>query len=111
MGGWVVSDRPRPLYLRERDPVHIVQEAGWARGPVWTGQEYSPPTGIRFPDLKTRSESLFRLTVDRKFVENSCTPGSVVYCDVWAGYLNISCSEFVGQKFGLYIFIWCISVK
>ena len=34
---WVVNATPRPLYPRERDPVHIVQEAGWAPGPVWTG--------------------------------------------------------------------------
>jgi hypothetical protein len=34
--GWVVSTTPRPLYSRER-PVPIVQEAGWAPGPVWTG--------------------------------------------------------------------------
>jgi hypothetical protein len=26
----------------EKDPVPIVQEAGWAPGPVWTGAEYLP---------------------------------------------------------------------
>ena len=25
--------------LPEKDPVPIVQEAGWATGPVWTGAE------------------------------------------------------------------------
>jgi hypothetical protein len=35
---------PRPLY-----PVPIVQEAGWAQGPVWTSAENLTPTGIRFP--------------------------------------------------------------
>jgi hypothetical protein len=29
---WVDSATPRPLYSRERDPVLIVQEAGWASG-------------------------------------------------------------------------------
>jgi len=29
------------------DPVPIVQEAGWASGPVWTGAENLAPTGIR----------------------------------------------------------------
>ena len=24
---WVGNDKPRPFYLRERDPVHMVQEA------------------------------------------------------------------------------------
>ena len=30
-----------------KDPVPIVQEAGWAPGPVWTGAENLVPTGIR----------------------------------------------------------------
>ena len=37
--GWVASVTPRPLYPQERDPVPILQEAGW----VWTGEEISPP--------------------------------------------------------------------
>lgn len=28
--GWVVKDTHRPLYHRERNPMHIVQEPGWA---------------------------------------------------------------------------------
>jgi hypothetical protein len=44
MGGVVVVNAtPRPLYPRERDPVPILQEAGWALGPVWTGAENPPP--------------------------------------------------------------------
>ena len=31
--------RHHPLYRRERVPVPIVQEAGWAPGPVWAGAE------------------------------------------------------------------------
>jgi hypothetical protein len=30
---------PGPLCPLERDPVSIVQEAGWASGLVWTGME------------------------------------------------------------------------
>jgi hypothetical protein len=30
-----------------KDPVPIVQEAGWAPGPVWTVAENVTPTGIR----------------------------------------------------------------
>ena len=40
----MVNSTPRPLYPRERDLVHIVQEAGWAPGPVWTGEENLAPT-------------------------------------------------------------------
>ena len=36
---WVVNVTPRPPYSLETDPVPIVQEAGWALGPVWTGAE------------------------------------------------------------------------
>ena len=44
-----------------KDPVHIVQEAGWVPGPVWTGAENLAPTGIRSPDRPARSQSLNRL--------------------------------------------------
>ena len=60
--GWVVSTTPRPLYPRERDPVPIVQEVGWAPEPVWTGAENLAPTVIRSPDRPARSESLYRLS-------------------------------------------------
>ena len=33
--GWVVSSTPRPHFTPGKDPVPIVQEAGWASGPVW----------------------------------------------------------------------------
>ena len=35
--GWVVSSTPRPYFTPGKDPVSILQEAGWALGPVWTG--------------------------------------------------------------------------
>jgi hypothetical protein len=31
---WVVNATPRPLYLRERDLVTIVEEDWWAPGPI-----------------------------------------------------------------------------
>jgi len=40
--------------------VPIVQEAGWATGPVWTGAENLATTGIRSPDRPTRGQSLYR---------------------------------------------------
>ena len=57
-GGWSTS---RPLYPC-KDPVPIVQEAGWAPGPVWTDAENLAYTGIRSPDRPARSESLCRLS-------------------------------------------------
>jgi hypothetical protein len=57
----VASPTPWRLYPREREPVPIVQEAGWAPGPVWTSAENLAPTAIRSPDRPARSESLYRL--------------------------------------------------
>jgi hypothetical protein len=44
------------------DTVRIVQEGGWAPGPVRTGAENLALTGIRSPDRPARSESLYRLS-------------------------------------------------
>ena len=44
-----------------KDPVPIVQEAGWASGPAWTGAENLAPTGLRSPDRPARRQSLYRL--------------------------------------------------
>jgi hypothetical protein len=42
-------------FTPENDPVPIVQEAGWAPGPVWTVSENLAPTGIRSPDRAAHS--------------------------------------------------------
>jgi len=52
----------RPLFTPRKDPVPIVQEAGWAPGPVWTGAENLDSTGIRTTDRPARSQSLYRLS-------------------------------------------------
>ena len=52
--GSVVSSMPWPYFTPGKDPVPIVQEAGWASGPVWTGGK-SSPTGIRSPERLARS--------------------------------------------------------
>jgi hypothetical protein len=48
--GWGVSVTPRLLSIPWKDPVPIVEKAGWAPGPVWTDEENFAPTGIRSPD-------------------------------------------------------------
>ena len=45
-----------------KDPIPIVQEAGWAPGPVWTGAENLAPNLIRSLDRPARGESLYRLS-------------------------------------------------
>jgi len=55
-----------------KDPVPIVQEAGWASGPVWTGSENLAPTGIRFPDRPVRSQSLYWLSYPDHYSPSAC---------------------------------------
>jgi len=42
----VVNATLRSFYLREEEPVPVLQEAGWAPGPVWTGEKISFLTGF-----------------------------------------------------------------
>ena len=58
--GWVVSITPRSHFTPGKDPVPIVQEAGWAPGPVRTGGKSRPPPG--FDPRPARSQSLYRLS-------------------------------------------------
>jgi hypothetical protein len=42
----VVNDTPQPLHLRERGPVSILQEVGWAPEYVLTDAKITPPQGF-----------------------------------------------------------------
>jgi hypothetical protein len=59
-GGWSVTRPGR--FTPGKDPVPIVQEAGWAPGPVWTCAKNLPSPRIRYPDRPARSQSLYRLS-------------------------------------------------
>ena len=59
--GWVVSSTPRPHFTPGKDPVRILQEAGWAPGPVWMGGK-SRPHRDSIPDRPVRSQLLFQLS-------------------------------------------------
>ena len=58
---WVVSSTPRPHFTPREVPVPILQEAGWASGPFWTGGK-SRPHRDSIPDRPARSQSLYRLS-------------------------------------------------
>ena len=60
--GWGVSVTPRSLFNPGKVPVPIVQEAGWAPGPVWTGAENLAPSRIWSPNRPARTQSLYRLS-------------------------------------------------
>ena len=55
--GWLVSSTPRP----RKDPVPILQEAGWAPGPVWKHRKPRPHRDL-IPDRPDCSQSLYRLS-------------------------------------------------
>ena len=51
---WSTPRPPQYPPPPERDPVIIIQEAGWVPGPVWAGAENLFPTGIWSPDRPAR---------------------------------------------------------
>jgi hypothetical protein len=61
-----------------KEPVPIVQEAGWAPGSVWVGAENLAPTGIRSPELPARSAVAIPTELSRAFTNEreSCYRGA-----------------------------------
>ena len=51
---WVVSSTPRPHFTPGKGQVPILQEAGWAPGPVWSGGKPRPQRDS-IPDRPVRS--------------------------------------------------------
>ena len=60
-GGEGSASRPGRSLTPEKEPVPIVQEAGWAPEPVWTGAENLAPNRDSIPKRPARSQSLYRL--------------------------------------------------
>ena len=59
-GGW---STPRPGHFTPgKDPVPIVEDAGWASELVWTGAENFAHNRFRTSDRPACSESLYRLS-------------------------------------------------
>ena len=78
----VVSSTPRPHFTPREDPVHILQEAGWAPGPVWTGGKSRPHQDSN-PDRPAGSQSLYRLSyVAHNFI--------YVYIHTYTLYYNLA---------------------
>jgi len=59
--GWVVSSTPWPNFTLGKEPVPILQEVGWAPGPVWTGRK-SRPHRDSILDRPARTQSLYWLS-------------------------------------------------
>jgi len=60
-GGEWSATRPGRTLPPGKEPVPILQEAGWAPGPVWTGGK-SRPHRDSIPNRPARSQSIYRLS-------------------------------------------------
>jgi hypothetical protein len=88
-----------------KNPVPIVQEAGWTSEPVWIDAENLGPTRIRSSDLPSRSESLYRL----------CHPGyhpKIIYRFIISKFNLINLFEYLFIYLFIYLFhIYQINVS
>ena len=75
--GWVVSSTPRPHFTPGKDPIPILQEAGWAPGPLRMGGK-SRPRRDSTPDRPAHSQSLYRLSY----------PAHIRRCRFWNIFKN-----------------------
>jgi len=74
MEGWgVVNAKPRPLYSRGRDPVPIVQDAVWAREPVWAGAQNLAPRRDSIPGPPSPWRVAIPTTILRPTTQPSCS--------------------------------------
>ena len=89
---WIVCSTPHPgCFTSGEDTRYIIQEAGWAPGPVWAGAENFTPTGVRSSDRLAGSELLYRLSysdtylitlnINYEFGLVLCSVGSLVLLD------------------------------
>jgi len=82
----VVSSTPRPHFTSGKEPVTILQEAGWALGPVWTGGN-SCPHRDSIPDGSAFSRPLYQLSYRAhnitnvvRYYSSLCPNIVIIYC-------------------------------
>ena len=78
----MVSSTPLPHFTPGQDLVPILQGAGWAPGPVWTGGK-SRPHRDSIPDRPARSQSLYRLSYR---AHNNIRYFHIFMCICWFRY-------------------------
>jgi len=66
------SNTPRPHFTHGKEPVPIVQEAGWASGPGWTSGK-SRPHRDSIPDRPARSSVTIPTELPSPLIENYST--------------------------------------
>ena len=81
-GGEWSAARPDRTLPPGKDPIPILEGAGWAPGPVWTGGK-SRPHRDSIPDRPARSQSLYRPiypahTVDKVVLSKALTKRTII---------------------------------
>ena len=101
----MVSSTPRLHFTPGKDPVPILQEAGWAPGPVSTGGK-SRPHRDSFPDRPARSQSLYRLSYPAHIIYYIIIYNNYIYICVYSiqRYCNLKrLSVTVSNKYSINI--------
>src|SRR5215510_10243366 len=100
-GGWSAPRSGR--FTPGKDPVPIVQEAGWAPGPVWTCAKNRAPTGIFFYlTLMLISFSLY--CACSLFLYCACSLFLYCACSL---FLYCACSFFLYCACSLFLYCAC----
>ena len=85
---------PRPHFTPGKDPIPILQEAGWAPGPVWTAAKSRPhPDSI--PESVTQTSRIYTFP---HFITNLC------YFSVYPTFTNFGCTSYL-PFFSLFVFV------
>jgi len=71
---------PQPYFNPWKDSVLILQEAGWAPGPVWTGEKSRPHQDSN-PHHPAHSQSLYRLSYPAHF-DSELVQDKTFLCDI-----------------------------
>ena len=79
--GRVVSSTLRPHFTPGKEPVPILQEVGWAPGPVWTGEK-SRPHWDSMPDRPACSQSPYRLSYPAHIMTNVSTVNLILHATI-----------------------------
>ena len=91
--GWVVSSTPRPHFTPGKDSVPILQKAGWAPGPVWTGGK-SRPHRDSTPDRPARSSVTISTelpgTLWRLREQTGCLTETAVWLLQWVLIISVT---------------------
>jgi hypothetical protein len=83
--GWGISITLWLLFTPGKDPVPIVQKAGWAPGPVWTGAENLTPPGF---------DSWTVQSVASRYTEYATQPSSTYWVIISIRPQSLPCRHF-----------------